>query len=228
MDTIIWMCGTNGAQNPQADLERSSELAQKALALDDSNSDALALLSDIDWMQMRFDQAVIDGERAVAINPNYAGGYQALSDALELLESPKKHFAPRRRRCASIHGDQTSTQTSLEMPTFKWGATRRRFPLQALPRGAPKQSSSLTLGWFCVTSSLVATRTPELRLPRSCGSARNFALPPPEKGWHKDLAWNERWDRDFRKAGLEVMAGRQCMIPITDPRTGERLLECLG
>jgi hypothetical protein len=20
----------------------------------------------------------------------------------------------------------------------------------------------------------------------------NFALPPPEKGWHKDLAWNER------------------------------------
>ena len=44
------MRGTNGAQNPQADLERSSELAQKALALDDSNSDALALLSDLDWL----------------------------------------------------------------------------------------------------------------------------------------------------------------------------------
>ena len=28
-----------------------------------------------------------------------------------------------------------------------------------------------TLGWFSVTSRLVATRTPELRQPRSCGSA---------------------------------------------------------
>ena len=77
-------------------------MAQKALALDDSNSDALALLSCVDWLQRRFDQAVADGERAVAINPNDAQGYQALSDALMFPAGPKKQFTRSRRRSASI------------------------------------------------------------------------------------------------------------------------------
>jgi adenylate cyclase len=67
---------------PRADLQRASELAQKALALDDSNSTALALLSYVDWMQRRFDQAVADAERAVAINPNSAEDFDALATAL--------------------------------------------------------------------------------------------------------------------------------------------------
>jgi TolB-like protein/class 3 adenylate cyclase len=46
------------SENPQADLARASELAQKALALDDSDSDALVVLSNIDWLQRRTDQAV--------------------------------------------------------------------------------------------------------------------------------------------------------------------------
>jgi len=56
--------------NPEADLKRSSELAQKALALDDSNSDALALLSRVDRLERQFDQGVADARRVVAINPN--------------------------------------------------------------------------------------------------------------------------------------------------------------
>jgi adenylate cyclase len=68
--------------NPLADLAQSSELARNALVLEDTNSAALALLSEGDWMQMRFDQAVVDGKRAVTINPNYALGFMALSDAL--------------------------------------------------------------------------------------------------------------------------------------------------
>src|SRR5712675_2740484 len=68
--------------NPLADLKQATELAQKALALDDTDSSALALLGDSDWMQGRYDQAVADGERAVAINPNYALGFIVLSDAL--------------------------------------------------------------------------------------------------------------------------------------------------
>jgi tetratricopeptide (TPR) repeat protein len=50
-------------------VQRAAELAHKALALDDSNTDALALLSAIDWVQGRFDEAAGDAERAVAINP---------------------------------------------------------------------------------------------------------------------------------------------------------------
>jgi adenylate cyclase len=68
---IYWNDAWNQwSENPKSDLQHSSELAAKALALDDSNTDALALRCDVDWMQRRFDQAVADGERAVAINPN--------------------------------------------------------------------------------------------------------------------------------------------------------------
>src|SRR6266851_5267727 len=77
------------SENPLADLKHASELAQKALALDDTDSSALALLGDNDWMQGRYDQAVADGERAVAINPNYAIGFFALADALNVYGRPE-------------------------------------------------------------------------------------------------------------------------------------------
>jgi adenylate cyclase len=75
--------------DPLADLEHASELGQKALALDESNSDALALLCEVDWMHKRYDQAVADAKRAVAINPNYAEGYQVLADTLLIYGDPE-------------------------------------------------------------------------------------------------------------------------------------------
>jgi adenylate cyclase len=68
--------------NPQADFAHSRELELKALALDDANADALRGLSTIDLTQGRFEEAIAEGERAVAANPNYAFGYEVLSDAL--------------------------------------------------------------------------------------------------------------------------------------------------
>ncbi len=83
--------------NPLGDLEHAMTAARKALALDDSNATALALVSDLDWMQCRFDQAVADGERAVSINPNYAQGYLALSDALINDRKPEEALRAARR-----------------------------------------------------------------------------------------------------------------------------------
>jgi adenylate cyclase len=70
------------SKNPEADLDHASELAHKALVLDDSNSFALMILCEIDWQKRRFDQAVAEGKRAVAIDPNFAQGYVVLSEAL--------------------------------------------------------------------------------------------------------------------------------------------------
>ena len=70
------------SESPGEDLQHASELAHAALALDDSNSDALAILSYLDFFQRRYDQQVAEAERAVALNPNFAAGYVALSDAL--------------------------------------------------------------------------------------------------------------------------------------------------
>jgi adenylate cyclase len=46
------------SENPKGDLQRSSELAHTALTLDDSNTDAFAVLSTADWAQKPYDQAV--------------------------------------------------------------------------------------------------------------------------------------------------------------------------
>jgi hypothetical protein len=67
------------SENTEADLANSFELAQKALILDDfgSNTDAYALLCNIDSDARRFDKAVAEGERAVATNLNDLVGYTA-------------------------------------------------------------------------------------------------------------------------------------------------------
>jgi adenylate cyclase len=70
------------SKNPEADLDHAAELAHKALLLDDSNSVALMALCEIDWQRRRFDLAVAEGKRAVAIDPNFAEGYVVLSEAL--------------------------------------------------------------------------------------------------------------------------------------------------
>jgi adenylate cyclase len=72
------------SDNPSSDLERSYELARKALVLDDSNAVALTQLSQIDWLQRRFDEAVAEAERCVALNPNEPICYEALWESLNV------------------------------------------------------------------------------------------------------------------------------------------------
>jgi tetratricopeptide (TPR) repeat protein len=62
--------------------------AQKALALDDSSTLALALVSDNDRMSGRFDEAVRDARRVVATDPNYSWGYSFLAQALDADGKP--------------------------------------------------------------------------------------------------------------------------------------------
>jgi adenylate cyclase len=124
--TYWWDVFTQWSEDPPADLRRSSALAHQALALDDSNSSALGLLSRLDWMQRRFDSAIADAERAVTIDPNLLAIIlcQRLSWPPESL---KRRLAPRRRRCDSIRPATTYTHSKLHLVTFKWGFHGRRF-----------------------------------------------------------------------------------------------------
>jgi adenylate cyclase len=113
--------------DPQADLKRAAELAHKALALDDSNSDALALLSRADWMQRKFDQAVADAQQAVTINSNYAQGYAALADPRAAQEGPKSRFTPLSRPSGSIPLHETSTDICWVLLTLRCDVSRMQF-----------------------------------------------------------------------------------------------------
>jgi tetratricopeptide (TPR) repeat protein len=74
--------------HPEANVERSIDLGQKALLLDDSSCEALALLSNDYAPQGRFDRAVVEGERAISINPNCSMDYTFLAVALNAAGKP--------------------------------------------------------------------------------------------------------------------------------------------
>jgi adenylate cyclase len=86
----FYEAGFQWGRNTQAAMEKAQELAQKALDLDNSNSPALALLTELDLHQGRIERAVADGEREIALNPNSFNGYAALSDALASDGQPQE------------------------------------------------------------------------------------------------------------------------------------------
>jgi len=58
------------SDSPAESLKRAGECAQKAIALDDSNSKAYGLMSHISRLQRKFDKAIEYGKKSAAINPN--------------------------------------------------------------------------------------------------------------------------------------------------------------
>jgi adenylate cyclase len=56
-------------KSPRETIEKSMELAQKALAMDDSIAEAHSLLCALYIRKKEYDKAIAEGERAVALNP---------------------------------------------------------------------------------------------------------------------------------------------------------------
>jgi adenylate cyclase len=73
--------------NPQ-NLERAFDLAQKAVALDDSLPLAHHALGVVYEWKKQIDQAIAELERAIALDPNYANAYAMLADTLNWAGRP--------------------------------------------------------------------------------------------------------------------------------------------
>ena len=71
-----------GSNNDPRTLEQVSELARKAISLDDSSSLAHVLLADVYRTKGQFEQAVSQAERALSLNPNDPSAYRSMGNAL--------------------------------------------------------------------------------------------------------------------------------------------------
>jgi adenylate cyclase len=69
-------------KSPKDSLEKSIELLQKAITLDDTNAEAHSLLGWIFSMTRQYDKAVTEGEKAVALNPNSADSHMYFGKVL--------------------------------------------------------------------------------------------------------------------------------------------------
>ena len=56
-------------KSPRETIEKGIELAQKALAMDDSIASAHGLLCSLYLLKREYDKAIAEGERAVALDP---------------------------------------------------------------------------------------------------------------------------------------------------------------
>jgi TolB-like protein/predicted Zn-dependent protease len=75
--------------NPQS-LERALALAHQAVASDDSLPTAHSLLSVVYAQQQQYDQAIAEGERAIALNRNNAFSYNRQGAALNFAGRPEE------------------------------------------------------------------------------------------------------------------------------------------
>ncbi len=75
--------------DPQT-LERAWALAQQALALDDSLPRAHSLLGFVYAAKQQYDQAIAEGERAIALDPNNADSYTMQANTLNLAGRPEE------------------------------------------------------------------------------------------------------------------------------------------
>jgi adenylate cyclase len=75
--------------DPQS-LDRIIGFAQKAIALDPSNSSACRLLGECHLWQRHYEQAIAEIERAIALDPNDADNYAELSSALNWVGRPEE------------------------------------------------------------------------------------------------------------------------------------------
>jgi TolB-like protein/tetratricopeptide (TPR) repeat protein len=70
-------------------LERASEMAQRAVALDDSLPGAHIILGIVYLWQKQHEQALTEAERAIALDPNDADAYWTLGFILNYVQRPQ-------------------------------------------------------------------------------------------------------------------------------------------
>jgi tetratricopeptide (TPR) repeat protein len=71
-------------------LERAFELAQRAVAFDDSLSDPHRLLGRVYVWQKQHEQALVEAKRAITLDPNNADGYWNLGNILTFAGRPEE------------------------------------------------------------------------------------------------------------------------------------------
>jgi adenylate cyclase len=187
--------------DPRTELEHATELGQKALALDDSNISALTLLSESDWMYLRFDQAVADAERAVDINPNYAQGYQALADVLLIYGKPEAAIPAAQKAMRLDPTGKDLHSMSIGLAYVEMGRYEDAVPIL---RQSLTTCPNIMVGYLFLIKAYVHLGRDEDARAEAAEVMRmspQFTLASVPRG--RDASFLKRTQDDLRKAGLK-------------------------
>jgi tetratricopeptide (TPR) repeat protein len=186
-------------------LDRALELAQRAIALDDSNAFAYEILASIDYDKGLNDKAIGEAEHAVALNPNAAISYFKLA---EVLAFSGKFAESREATDKAMRLDPLNPNFYLANVGFAFILQGRY--AEAIP--VFKKSSPAILiilpsafRWPLPISRSARKPRRAKRPQKSCGLIRGSSEESMQRGRSiiKDQALRERFRTDLTKAGLK-------------------------
>ena len=190
-------------QDPQS-LRRAGELAQQALALDDSEPFSHMVLGHVALSHKQYDQAIAEAEQAIALNPNWADGYVTLAFFLRLT-GREKEAVPLVEQAMRLNPHYPPAYLSTLGTTY-CGAGRYMEAVSAHQR-ALTRNPNLLLSRLCLAACYsMAGREEEARAqvteirrlsPQLTLEASMGAVP------FKDPAANKPMFEALRKAGLK-------------------------
>jgi adenylate cyclase len=200
--TYAWAARNQWSRHPERDLKQADELARKALALDDSNPLGWWLLSRDDWYQFRYDEAVTDAKRAVALNPNFASSYLALGEAL-LADGKPGEAIPNIQRAQRLDPKSRDLYAS-DLGAAELFVGKYREAVQQFESfNALHPENLLThMGLAIAYTELGKAGDARAEAAEVMRLNPQFKVPPPDKFPNKDIASDKRFCTDLRKAGL--------------------------
>jgi adenylate cyclase len=201
--TYSWAVTNQWTKHPEDDMVRASTLAEKALALDDSNLGALGLLSRTEWQERNFDQAIEYARRALALNPNYAYGYLFLGQALTAVGQPEKAIASLRKAIPLDPQGEDFYASEIGFAELCLGRYRAGVTLIERSAASYPNGAYLHLELAIAYAELGRDREARAQVAEVMRLDPQFKLPPPEEAPTENLALARRFDADLRRAGLK-------------------------
>jgi adenylate cyclase len=185
-------------------LDQAYRMAQKAIALNDSEPWAYMLLGSLDLTKRRYDQAISEGQRAVTLAPNLYYGYFWLARILNFSGRPMEALVAAEKgvRLNPRHPEFCLIQVAgAYMRMGRFGEARSIGERMI----APEPNNPAMHMWLAVidvelgrNDDARAEAAEVLRLSPHYSLATWKQVYP-----EKDTALQERWLADLRKAGLK-------------------------
>ena len=207
-DAYMWLGGAYSqnvlfgwSDSPQQDLNHASELAQKTLVLDDSNAGAFVTLCAVDWLQMRFDDAVAQCNRAISMAPNNPDAYVELSDALTVSNRPEEAARAAEKAMRLDPARQEFYAYFIASPYVQMGRYQEAIPLL-------KQHLAVYPNMAWAHAILIVAYVELGREQEAQAEAAELKRISPQflahvhAGVVKDPAGNKHLEDDLRKAGM--------------------------
>jgi len=85
---VLWIDLFSQWNHDPHDLDRTIQLEQQSISLDNDNASAYAMMSRLYLYKKQYDLGIAAAERAIALVPNHVGGYVSLAGALAVSGKP--------------------------------------------------------------------------------------------------------------------------------------------